>query len=82
MKYRVIADEATVKGFSLLGIDGIVVPNDQDAARKAFESAVSDKSLGALIISSQVTALIGKQITEHKLNGKFPQVIGIGEDAC
>ncbi len=95
MKYRVIADEKSVRGFSLLGIEGTVVACGETVgsqagsqacelavaqARAAFESAVSDPSLGALIISDRVAALIEPMIAEHKLSGRFPEIIGVGED--
>lgn len=99
MKYRVIADEKSVRGFSLLGIEGTVVACGEmlgsqagsqassqaceqavAQARSAFESAVSDPSLGALIISDRVAALIEPMIAEHKLSGRFPEIIGVGED--
>lgn len=95
MKYRVIADEKSVRGFSLLGIEGTVVACGELAgsqacsqagelavaqAQAAFESAVSDPSLGALIISDRVAALIEPMIAEHKLSGRFPEIIGVGED--
>ncbi len=86
MKYCVIADENTVSGFSLLGVDGTVVavgsPQAEAQACEAFERAVSDPLLGALIISGPVASLIGSRIAEHKQSGRFPQVIGIGEDVC
>lgn len=98
MKYRVIADEKTVRGFSLLSIEGTVVACELVGSQAstqagsqacelavaqawtAFESAVSDPSLGALIISDRVAALIEPMIAEHKLSGRFPEIIGVGED--
>lgn len=100
MKYRVIADEYTVNGFSMLGVEGTAVDcsamlrskgenaqadaqtQAQAQAREAFECAISDSTLGALIISAPVAAMIQPEIIKHKQSGKFPQIIGMGEDVC
>ncbi len=92
MKYFVIADENTVRGFSLLGVDGAIVSVDcsseqarlqaKPLACDAFENALAYKNLGAIIISAPVASLIEVLIAKHNQSGKFPQVMEIGEDVC
>lgn len=76
MKYCVIADEATVKGFSLFKVEGVAV-KDAIEAQQAFEKAVQDKSLGAIILSVQVADSLRPLVDAHKKSGNFPQIIGL-----
>ncbi len=74
MKYRVIANEDTSRGFANFGVDAVSV-SSREQARKAFEKALADKSLGALIISQEVSKLIGEAVFNHERSKKLPQIL-------
>ncbi len=91
MKYYVIADEITVKGFSAFGIEGTVVspslkqveePSQvqfqdqmQLLAQAAFEKALELENLGALILSAPIAELLRPLLEAHIASGNFPQIL-------
>ncbi len=59
MRYRIIANEETANGFSLFGVESIAVSNEEQA-RAAFEAALHDASLGAVVLSKEVGEMISE----------------------
>lgn len=74
MKYRVIANEEVSCGFANFGVDAVSV-SSKEQAKKAFEDALNDKSLGAVIISKEASKLIGEAISNHERSKKLPQIL-------
>ena len=76
MNYFCIADEDTVRGFRLTGIDGqaVAVPT---AAAQAFESALARPDIGIIILTQQVAAPLRMQIETHRLARELPLVVEI-----
>jgi vacuolar-type H+-ATPase subunit F/Vma7 len=80
MKYHVIADEDTVKGFSLLGVEGTVIFSTQTAKQQtgfALFNAFCDKKLGAVIITRSIANTVRPIIEKHRQSGNFPEIIEI-----
>ena len=74
MKYKVIANEDISQGFANFGVDAVSVFN-KEQAKKAFEDALSDKSIGAVIISKEASKLIGEAVCNHEKSKKLPQIL-------
>lgn len=74
MKYCVIANEETADGFALFGTQSIVVSGEEQA-RAAFEHAVNDDSLGAVVLSKEVCDLIEDAVCSHISSCRLPQVL-------
>lgn len=80
MKYHIIADSATVNGFSTFGVSGTVVklpcgPAIADQLQEVFEKALAIENLGVLILSTPLADLIRPQVEAHIKTGCFPQII-------
>lgn len=76
MKTLVIADEDTVIGFSLAGVQGIVV-NTEEEIRKAFEKATQLNDVGILLITERVAQKIRKRVDNWIVGGGQPLIVEI-----
>jgi len=76
MKFFVIADEATVAGFGLVGVEGIVVRSD-DEAREAIRTAFSTPDIGIIVITERVAQGIREEVEGYIFGHDFPLVIEI-----
>ncbi len=76
MKTMVIADEDTVLGFSLAGVEGIIVRQEDDI-RGAFEKAVRTDGVGILLITERVAAVIRDTVDKWIIAGGKPLVVEI-----
>jgi V/A-type H+/Na+-transporting ATPase subunit F len=71
-----IADEDTVRGFRLAGVDGQVVTSPKKAA-EALERAVGRKGLGVLILTDAVAAGIRNEVDAVRTGRTLPLVVEI-----
>ncbi len=76
MRTVVIADEDTVLGFSLVGVQGIVVNADGEI-RTAFEKVIHSEGVGILIITERVAVKIRETIDKWIIGGGQPLVVEI-----
>jgi V/A-type H+-transporting ATPase subunit F len=76
MQFYVIADEHTVTGFKLVGLDGEVV-GSADEAREALEKAFSSPEIGIIIVTERIAALIHEDIETYIFGRSFPLIIEI-----
>ena len=74
MKCFVIAQSEKVKALSVSGIQGIETDNLTDV-RKAVEKAVSDRTIGTLLISKEVQSEASDIIEKHRKRGVLPVVM-------
>lgn len=74
MKCFVIAQSEKVRALSVSGIQGIETDNIADI-RKAVEDAVSDRTIGTLLISREVQAEASDILQKHKQRGVLPVVM-------
>ena len=76
MRYTVLGDEETVLAFSLVGIEGVVVRDSEDA-REAFTSSVGDPDVGIVLITERTAELIRPLVDERIFVEQFPLVLEI-----
>lgn len=76
MRFFVIADENTVLGFKLVGIDGETV-DTADGAREALEKAFSSTDIGIIIITERIAESIKAEIEDYLFKQDFPLIIQI-----
>ena len=74
MKCFVIAKSDIVKALSVSGIQGFETDNLSDV-RKAVEDAVSDRTIGTLLISKEVQTEASNIIRKHEKRGVLPVVM-------
>ena len=76
MKTIVLADEDTVLGFSLAGVQGIIV-NTEEETRKAFEQVTHQDDVGIVLISERIAQKIRETIDNWIIGGGQPLLVEI-----
>ena len=77
MKFYVIADENTVTGFKLVGLEGEAVET-ADEAREAMAKAFAPGSeIGIVITTERIAGGIRTEMEEYVYSRTFPLVIEI-----
>lgn len=76
MKYFVIGDEDTVLGFSLVGVDGVIVSSAREAA-DAFSGIIGDSKYGIIIITEAVSDMIRDTVDRYLFSEAFPLIVEI-----
>lgn len=76
MKFHCIADEDTVRGFRLAGIEGEAVSTAAEA-EQAIRRAAANPGIGILIITDMVVADIRPLIDDIRVNRTRPLVTEI-----
>ena len=78
MKCFVIAEEVKVKALNVIGVQGVSTENLDDV-RKAVGDAVSDKTIGTLLISREVQEKASEILEAHRSRAVLPVVILLDE---
>ena len=76
MQFYVIADEHTVTGFKLVGIDGEVVES-ADEAREALKKAFSSTEIGIVVLTEKIASSVREEVEEFVFGHSFPLIIEI-----
>jgi V/A-type H+-transporting ATPase subunit F len=76
MKFFVVADEHTVTGFKLAGLEGEVVESAEEAS-EALEKAFDSEDIGIIIITEKIASSIREEIDEFIFGRSFPLIIEI-----
>ncbi len=76
MKTLVLADEDTVLGFSLAGVQGIVVTTKEEA-RQAFEETTQQKEVGILLLTEPIANMIRHTVDTWIIGGGQPLIVEI-----
>jgi V/A-type H+-transporting ATPase subunit F len=76
MKCLVIADEDTVVGFSLAGVQGIIVTTEEET-RNAFDQATQIKDVGILLLTERVAQMIREKIDAWIIGSAHPLIVEI-----
>jgi V/A-type H+-transporting ATPase subunit F len=76
MEFYVIADEHTVTGFKLVGIDGEAVES-ADEAREALKKAFSSSDIGIIILTEKIAAAVREEMEEYVFGHSFPLIIEV-----
>lgn len=74
MKCFVIAQENKVKALNVVGVQGIAVEGLDDV-RKAVEDAVSDRTIGTLLVSKEVQETASDILERHRKRAVLPVVM-------
>jgi len=77
MKFYLISDNVdTQKGMRLAGIEGVVV-HGYDEVVKAMDMCLMDDTLGIILITEKLAALIPKRLDEMRRLGHLPLIVVI-----
>lgn len=76
MKFFLIGDEYTVLGYSLVGIQGLVANNAQEAT-DALNIATKDSDVGIILITQKVASEIRQLVDTARLEMSTPIVLEI-----
>lgn len=76
MNFYCVADEDTVRGFRLAGVEGQAVTSAA-AAAAAVESAIARPECGVIIITERVAGLIRPLVDRICLEGERPLMLEI-----
>ncbi len=77
MKIFLISDNVdTCTGMRLTGIDGVVV-HEKDEVKQALDTALSDSSIGIILITEKLSNNFSELISDIKLHRKQPLLVEI-----
>jgi len=76
MRIFVIGNQDAVLGFSLAGVDGRIVTNAQQA-RQALETALADRTIGLLLITSDAAQYARERVDALKVSSLAPLVVEV-----
>lgn len=77
MKMYLISDNVdTLTGMRLSGVDGVVV-HEKEELKKALETAMSDASIGIILLTEKFGREFPELIDEMKLGRKIPLLVEI-----
>lgn len=76
MKFYVIADENTVTGFKLVGLEGEVVES-AEGAKEALEKAFESDDIGIVIITERIASSIRAEMEDFVFKHSFPLIMEI-----
>ncbi len=76
MKFYCLADEDTVRGFRLAGVDGEVVET-ADQAAGALRRATAEPGLGILVLTQRVALSIREQVDSVRMEHDRPLLVEI-----
>lgn len=81
MRTFVIGNENAVLGFSLVGVDGRVIHDAKDL-QEALDNCLADKTVGLILVTSDVADLARQRIDDLKVTSLTPLIVEIpGEKA-
>lgn len=76
MAYHILGDTDTILGFGFAGVSGTAV-DSMERAREEFLRLTADRTLQVLVLTYPVSAMIERELTEHRLSSKPPYVVEI-----
>jgi V/A-type H+-transporting ATPase subunit F len=76
MKFFCVADEDTVRGFRLAGVEGQAVEGPREA-EAAVEAAVRKPNLGVLVLTHEIAAGIRAQVDAIRAERDRPLVVEV-----
>ncbi|HCX62172.1 MULTISPECIES: V-type ATP synthase subunit F [Sedimentibacter] len=77
MRSFLISDNRdTWVGLRLVGIDGVIV-KDRENALKVMKESVKNQDIGILILTEKIVDMIKEEYYEYKLKSKTPLIIEI-----
>lgn len=79
MRTIVIADEDTVLGFSLAGVQGVIVSTEEET-RQAFEQATRQEGVGIVVLTERVAQHIREAVDKWIIGGGRPLIVEIPDN--
>ncbi len=76
MKLLVIGHPEAVLGFSLVGVGGRAATS-ADEANAALDAALATRDVGIILVTEDVSAMIGARMDELKMHSTVPLVVEI-----
>lgn len=76
MKFFCIGDAYTAQGFSLVGIEAIVVSNEKEA-EAALNEVLNNRQCGILIINEEVASWVRSHIDRIRMELSRPLIVEI-----
>ncbi len=76
MKYAIIGDEDTVLGFGMVGVQGRIV-RDAEQALRAFQGLLEDREVAIVIITERVAEMIRSTVDKYLFTVSFPLIVEI-----
>ncbi len=76
MKYYCIADEDTVRGFRLAGVEGTVVHTEAEA-QAALQRAASKPDVGIVLLTQEIAQGIRAHVDALRLERDLPLLVEI-----
>lgn len=76
MRIFVIGNQDAVLGFSLVGVDGRIV-TDAQLVREALEASLADRTIGLLLITSDVAEHVRERVDALKVSSFAPLVVEV-----
>ena len=76
MKILVIGHPDAVLGFSLVGVNGITVSTPEQA-NQALDEVLADRETGIILVTGDVSAMIGSRMDILRLHSTVPLVVEI-----
>ena len=76
MKYYIIGDEDSVLGFGMVGVQGSVV-KDREQATSAFQRVLESGEFGIIIITERIADLIRPLVLRYTYSERFPLIVEI-----
>ncbi|RKX79506.1 MAG: Vacuolar H+transporting two-sector ATPase F subunit [Spirochaetes bacterium] len=76
MKYYIIGDEDAVLGFGMVGVQGSVARNREEA-EEAFGEVLKNREMGIIIITERVAELIRDKVDRYVFTERFPLIVEI-----
>lgn len=76
MEMRVVGHPEAVLGFALVGVHGTAA-RTRDQANQALDEALQAPSVGIVLVTQDVAALIGERMEQLKLRSTVPLIVEI-----
>jgi V/A-type H+-transporting ATPase subunit F len=76
VKYFIIGDEDALIGFGLVGVEGRIASNPDEAAA-AFEAALADTGVGVILINESVADMIRPVVDKYLFTRSFPLILEV-----
>jgi V/A-type H+-transporting ATPase subunit F len=77
VEFYVIGDEELVIGFRFVGVPGQAVVSKAEAEQAFARATAPGSSAMVLILTEQVSAMIGEQVMQWQLAGSYPLIVEI-----